>query len=57
MSAVVNSRACPTAAEGGLAFVFTYADWVGVPASIGWDEYINKLNGEGLRGAYLSYNC
>ncbi|KFY63300.1 hypothetical protein V496_04038 [Pseudogymnoascus sp. VKM F-4515 (FW-2607)] len=56
-SAVINSRSCPTAAEGGLAFVFKYADWQTQESSVGWTEYINELNGQGLRGVYLNYNC
>jgi hypothetical protein len=56
-STVINSASCPTNAEGGLAFVFTYPDWVTVPASIGWNEYVNELNGAGLTGVYLSYDC
>jgi hypothetical protein len=54
---VINSKTCPTAAEGGLAFVFKFAEEIVTPASIGWDEYINELNGQGLRGVFLSYNC
>lgn len=33
-----------------------YADWITRPASIGWENYINNLNGQGLRGVYLTYN-
>jgi len=56
-STVINSESCPTNSEGGLGFVFTYPDWVTSPASIGWYEYVNKINGAGLTGVYLSYNC
>jgi hypothetical protein len=56
-SAIINSRACPTTAEGGLAFVFSYADWITQASSVQWTEYVNKLNGAGLRGVYLNYNC
>jgi len=54
-STVINSQSCPGA--GQLGFVFGYADWITGKASVGWDEYINALNGAGLRGVYLSYNC
>lgn len=57
MSSVINSEACPSAAQGGLAFVFEYADWVTRPASIEWTNYVNNMNGAGLRGVYLNYNC
>ncbi|KFY12683.1 hypothetical protein V492_03728, partial [Pseudogymnoascus sp. VKM F-4246] len=56
-SAVINSKSCPTAAEGGLAFVFGYADWQTKESSVGWTEYVNELNGAGLRGVFLNYNC
>ncbi|KFX99725.1 hypothetical protein O988_03689 [Pseudogymnoascus sp. VKM F-3808] len=56
-SAVINSEACPSAAQGGLAFVFGYADWQTKESSVGWTEYVNELNGAGLRGVYLNYNC
>lgn len=56
-SAVINTETCPTTAEGGLAFVFEYADWVTRPASVEWNNYVNAMNGAGLRGVYLSYDC
>ena len=56
-SAIINSEACPSAAQGGLAFVFGYADWETQESSVGWTEYVNELNGAGLRGVYLNYNC
>ncbi|KFY88004.1 hypothetical protein V500_06632 [Pseudogymnoascus sp. VKM F-4518 (FW-2643)] len=56
-SAVINSRSCPTAAEGGLAFVFGYADWQTQQSSVAWTQYVNELNGAGLRGVFLNYNC
>lgn len=57
MSVVINSRVCPTSEEGGLAFVFAYADDCIEAASVGWDEYVNDMNGAGLRGVYLSSDC
>lgn len=54
---MINSEACPSAAQGGLAFVFGYADWQTKESSVGWTEYVNELNGAGLRGVYLNYNC
>ncbi|OBT49434.1 hypothetical protein VE00_00412 [Pseudogymnoascus sp. WSF 3629] len=56
-STVINSRTCPTAAEGGLAFVFGYADWQTQQSSVGWTEYVNPLNGAGLTGVFLNFNC
>ena len=53
---IINSEACPT--DGGdLAFVFEIADWVWGNASIEFNEYVNKLNGAGLAGVYLTYDC
>jgi hypothetical protein len=54
-STVINSATCPGA--GQLAFIFGYADWITGKGSVGWDEYVNALNGAGLRGIYLSYDC
>jgi len=56
MTAVINSEACPTTAEGGLAFVFSYADWITEPASVGWTEYLG-MERVGMRGVYLTYDC
>jgi hypothetical protein len=55
-TAVINSEACP-AGGGNLAFVFEIADWVGGDASIEFNEYVNKINGAGLAGVYLTYDC
>jgi hypothetical protein len=55
-TAVINSEACP-AAGGSLAFMFEIADWVSGDASIEFNEYINKINGAGLAGVYLTYDC
>lgn len=54
---MINSRSCPTAAEGGLSFVLEYADWQTQESSVGWTEYVNALNGAGLTGLFLNYNC
>lgn len=56
-STVINSAACPTAEQGGMAFVFGYADWATGESSVEWTEYVNELNGAGLRGVYLNFNC
>ncbi|OBT96920.1 hypothetical protein VE01_05464 [Pseudogymnoascus verrucosus] len=56
-STVINSRTCPTAAEGGLGFVFGYADWQTQQSSVGWTEYVNAANGAGLTGVFLKFNC
>jgi hypothetical protein len=55
-NAVINSEACPYGG-GDVAFVFEIADWVWGSASIEFDEYVNKLNGAGLAGVYLTYDC
>ncbi|KAE9381926.1 hypothetical protein N431DRAFT_425490 [Stipitochalara longipes BDJ] len=55
-TAAVNSIACPSGG-GDLAFVFEIADWVWGDASVEFDEYLNKMNGAGLAGVYLTYDC
>lgn len=50
---MINTKACPTAQEGGWAFVIGYADWITQPASIEW----NEKAGLTPQGVYLSYNC
>lgn len=55
-SSIINSEACPTTSGGGLAFVLEYADWVGRPSSVAWSNYINEMDGAGLRGVYLTYD-
>lgn len=37
--------------------MFEIADWVGGDASIEFNEYVNKINGAGLAGVYLTYDC
>lgn len=53
---VINSEACPIGG-GNLAFLFSIAVWETQAASVEFNEYINKLNGAGLAGVYLTYNC
>jgi hypothetical protein len=54
----INSEACSqTSGQYGLAFVLKYASWVTGQGSVEWTEYVNELNGAGLRGVYLSYDC
>ena len=53
---VVNSEACPVGG-GNLAFVFAVAEWVGGEASVEFQQYVNALNGKGLAGVYLTYDC
>ncbi|KUJ19508.1 uncharacterized protein LY89DRAFT_642594 [Mollisia scopiformis] len=57
ISATINSETCPTTAGGQLAFVFEYADWITAPGSVEWVNYVNAMNGAGLTGAYMTYNC
>ncbi|PMD31324.1 hypothetical protein L207DRAFT_572984 [Hyaloscypha variabilis F] len=52
----INSMACP-AGGGNMAFVFEIAEWVDGNASVEFEEYVNKMNGAGLTGAYLTYDC
>lgn len=53
---VINSEACPVGG-GNLAFVFSIAVWETQAASVEFNEYINTLNGAGLAGVYLTYDC
>lgn len=53
---VINSEACP-ASGGNLAFLFSIAVWETEAASVEFDEYVNQLNGAGLAGVYLTYDC
>lgn len=53
---VINSEACPVGG-GNLAFVFSIAVWETQPASVDFNEYVNKINGAGLAGVYLTYDC
>lgn len=52
-NAAINSEVC----SGNLAFVFSIASWVSTTASVEFTEYINKLNGAGLNGVYLTHSC
>jgi len=31
--------------------------WVTGAGTVGWQEYVNEIDGAGLRGMYLSYDC
>jgi hypothetical protein len=53
-SSVINSIACPSAAQGGVAFVIGYPEWVAQKGSVGWT---GSKSGEAVRGVYLSYDC
>ena len=53
-SSVINSQTCPQAGQDGLAFLFTYPDWLNQKGAIGWN---GSKTGEEVRGVYLSYNC
>lgn len=53
---VINSEACPVGG-GNLAFVFSIAVWETEPASVEFSEYVNAINGAGLAGVYLTYDC
>jgi len=56
MNQVINSEACPVGG-GNLAFLFEIASWETQPASVEFNENVNKINGQGLAGVYLTYNC
>jgi hypothetical protein len=53
---VINSEACPVGG-GNLAFLFSIAVWETQPASVEFNEYVNAINGAGLAGVYLTYDC
>ena len=53
---VINSEACPIGG-GSLAFLFEIASWIEGEASVEFDQYVNNLNGAGLTGVYLTYDC
>jgi hypothetical protein len=55
-SQVINSEACPVGG-GNLAFVFSIAVWETQAASVEFNEYVNGINGAGLAGVYLTYDC
>ena len=55
-STVINSEGCPVGG-GSLAFVFSIASWETQPASVEFNENVNQLNGAGLAGVYLTYDC
>lgn len=57
ITSYINNETCPATAGGTLSFVFEYADWVGRPGSIEWVNYVNAMNGAGLRGVYLTFDC
>lgn len=52
-STVINSETCGQ----NLAFQFEIATWVGTTSGVEFNEYVNKLNGAGLAGVYLTYGC
>jgi hypothetical protein len=53
---VINSEGCPIGG-GNLAFLFSIAVWETQAASVKFNEYVNALNGAGLEGVYLTYDC
>ena len=53
---VINSEACPVGG-GNLAFLFSIAVWETQAASVEFNQYVNALNGAGLAGVYLTYDC
>ncbi|KAF4628395.1 hypothetical protein G7Y89_g9757 [Cudoniella acicularis] len=55
-TAAINSEVCPNGG-GNLAFLFTIASWVSESSSVDFTQYVNGLNGAGLTGVYLTYDC
>jgi hypothetical protein len=53
---IINSEACPVGG-GNLAFVFSIAVWETQAANVAFNEYDNSMNGAGLAGVYLTYDC
>lgn len=54
-NAVINSEVCPTTAQGGVAFRFSFPEWVTTTSAIGWTQDTTDL--VNLVGVYLTYNC
>ena len=52
----INSESCPVGG-GNLAFLFEISTDQGASGNVEFNEYINRLNGAGLTGVYLTYNC
>ncbi len=55
-TATINSMACPSGG-GNTAFVFEIAERVEGSTSVEFDEFVNKMNGAGFTGRYLTYDC
>jgi hypothetical protein len=55
-AATVNSEACP-ANGGNAAFLLSVASWVSGNVDVQFNEYYNAMNGQGLTGFYMTYNC
>lgn len=53
---IINSEACPIGG-GNLAFIFSIASWETQAASVEFNEDENSMNGAGLAGVYLTYDC
>jgi len=54
---VINTGACPTAQEGGLAFLFEIPDWIHQSTAAYWNNSINSADIKNSVGVYLNYNC
>jgi len=56
-SQVINSGACPTAQEGGMAFIFEIPDWIHQSTAAYWNNTINVQDIYNSVGVYTNYNC
>ena len=52
----INSVACPTAAEGGMAFLFEIPEWI-QEGHASWDNYINARDMANSVGVFVNYDC
>jgi len=53
----INSRSCPTTAEGGMGFLFEIADWITENTGVAWENRIDTSNIASSVGVFVNYNC
>jgi hypothetical protein len=54
---VINSATCPTAAEGGMAFLFEIPEWIHQSTQAAWTNSINSWDIFNSVGVFVNYNC
>jgi hypothetical protein len=54
---VINTMACPTAEEGGMAYLFEIPDWIQATSSAKGDNYIDVYDFYSSIGIYVNYDC